>query len=495
MIRARRTPTVAILGAGAAGLVAGIRLKQAGIEGFRIFEKSHAVGGTWHDNTYPGAACDILSHLYSFSFELKPDWSRSYATQPEIRAYLEHCVDAYGLRPHLRLDTAIAEARWDDAACAWHLRTERGEEVVADVVVSALGMLNVPAHPSIPGLADFAGPCFHSARWDHGVDLSGKRVAAIGTGASAIQFVPAIAPIVGRLEVFQRSPAWILPKLDRPYSEAEQRRFARVPLAARLHRWKIYWTYERNTSFRIKDPGTAERTRFARSHLERKVRDPALRAALTPDYPIGCKRILVSNDFYEAIASEPVRLVTAPIERITEKTIVTSDGVEHEADVIVLGTGFKATEFLASVDFHGRKGRRLRDDWSDGAQAYLGMAVSGYPNLFAMYGPNTNQGGNSILFLLEAQAHYIARAVRGMARRWIASLEVRRSAMDRYNRSLEAALRGTVWEGSCGSYFKTATGRITTQLPHSSLWYWAKTRRPRWGDFEQRPLRADARAS
>lgn len=473
MAEKRRKLTVAIIGAGAGGIAMGVRLKRAGYD-FTIYEKSDGVGGTWRDNTYPGAACDVPSHLYSFSFELNPWWSRTYATQPEILAYLERCTDQYGVRAHLRTGIAVTEARWDEGPQRWQLTTATGESFTADVVVSALGMLNVPMVPSIPGAGRFEGRSFHSSRWDHTKSLAGERVASIGTGASAIQYVPAIAPEVTHLTVFQRSPVWIAPRLDHPYTPSEQRRFARIPGAARIHRWQIWWTYER-ANFRADSEQTVTQTAFARSYLERKVADPELRARLTPDYPVGCKRPLMSREWLPALTRPNVRLVSEPVTEITEQGIRTADGEEHSVDTIIFGTGFRANEYLTAVDFYGRDGRRIRDDWSDGAEAYLGVTVAGYPNLFLLYGPNTN-GVNSIIFIHEAQANYIMSALRTMTRRRIGSIEVRRRVMDRYNRRIQAAMAGTVWTAGCRNYFRTPGGKVVTQLPYSGGRYWARTR-------------------
>lgn len=475
---------VAVLGAGPGGLAMAIRLKQAGIDDFVVFEKSDGVGGTWRDNTYPGAACDVPAHLYSFSFELNPHWSRVYADQQEILEYLEHCTDTYGIRPHVRCNTGIAEVRWHDDEARWYLHTEAGATHTADIVVSALGMLNVPAYPDLEGLDEFAGTLFHSARWRHDHDLTGRRVAAIGTGASAIQFVPAVAEVAEHVTVFQRSAAWILPRRDRAFTEDEQRRFAQKPWLLRWNRWKLYWGYERATPFK---PGKTvdALTAFAHSYRERKIEDPELRARLTPDYPLGCKRVLVSSDFYPAMTRDDVELVTDPIERVTRDGLVTASGRHHEVDTIVLGTGFRATDFLCSVEVYGRGGRRLHDDWQGGAHAYLGMAVPGYPNFFMLYGPNTNQGGNSIIFLLEAQVSYILRLVRAMRRRRIDAVDIRPRVMQRYNRQLRKALDETVWSHGCRSYFKTEDGHIVTQLPYRSFWYWLRTRRLKWRAYRR----------
>lgn len=472
----------------------GAKLREAGIDSFTIYERSDGVGGTWHDNTYPGAQCDVPSHFYSFSFALNPDWSMTYADQPEIRAYLDACTDRLGLRPHLRSGSAVRELRWDDDAMVWRLHlddgTPDGDDVSADVVVSALGMLNVPAYPDIAGLDEFAGPVFHSARWDHDVDLAGRRVAVIGTGASAIQFVPEIAPVVDRLHVFQRSAPWIMPKMLRPYTDRERRRFRHVPLAARRERWKHFWQFERNTSVHTADEATAQRTRWATKFLAHAVPDEELRARLTPDYPIGCKRLLLSNDYFPALSLPQVELVTDGIDRVTPTGVVTSDGHERDVDVIILGTGFRASDHLSGIDVYGRGGRSLHEDWSDGASAYLGIAVGGFPNFFILYGPNTNQGGNSIIFVLEAQVHHVMGAIRRITRRR-RPLEVRRIVQERDARRVQRDMAGTLWLSGCSNYFTDRNGRVTTQYPHSALHYWARVRLLRPGAY--RLLRRDGR--
>jgi cation diffusion facilitator CzcD-associated flavoprotein CzcO len=335
-------------------------------------------------------------------------------------------------------------------------------------------MLNVPAVPDIPGADRFGGRMFHSSRWDHTTSFAGQRVASIGTGASAIQYVPAIAPVVSQLTVFQRTPIWITPRIDRAFSPEEQRRFARLPLAARRHRWQIWWSYQRAEFGATSDSVTAQ-TELARSYLARRVSDPELRAKLTPDYPVGCKRPLISREWFPALTRSNVRLVTEPITSITEHGVRTADGEEHAVDTIVLGTGFRANEYLSTIEVYGREGRRLQEEWREGAEAYLGLSVSGYPNLFLLYGPNTN-GVNSIIFMHEAQVHYIMRALRSMTRWRIGVLDVRRRVMGRYNARLQNAMTGTVWLAGCRNYFQAPNGKVVTQLPYSAGAYWARTR-------------------
>ena len=490
---AAATLDVAVLGAGFGGLAAAIGLVKAGNRDFAVLDAADGVGGTWRANTYPGAACDVMSHLYSLRSTPKKDWSRTYATQPEILAYLDGVADRWGLRQHLRPRTRVVTAAWQEGQQCWQLTCADGSVLRARVVICALGLLSRPAVPDLAGLTDFTGPVCHTAAWDLPDEaIAGHHVAVVGTGASSVQVVPALARVAASVTVLQRSPAWVLPKLDRPHSPEELRRFTRLPMAARVHRWRTYWRYERSTTFRTGEPKAGQLTALALSYLERKIPDPELRAALTPDYPLGCKRILVSTAFYKALALPHVRLVTAPIETFTATGIRTADGSEHRVDAVVLATGFTASEHLAGLEVTGRGGRRLHEDWREGAYAHLGITVDGYPNLFLMYGPGTNQGGNSIVFLLECQARYIVTLLLRARRRGVDTLEVRARVVRRYDRRHQRALAGTVWAtGGCSSYFRNAAGTITTQLPHTSLWYWSRTRWPRWGAF--RATKAGAR--
>ncbi|HEX3706401.1 MAG TPA: NAD(P)/FAD-dependent oxidoreductase [Mycobacteriales bacterium] len=484
-----RVPTVAILGAGAGGLAMGIALKRAGFD-FTIYEKSDGVGGTWRDNTYPGAACDVPSHLYSFSFAPNPDWTRTFATQPEILAYLERCADEFGLRPHIRTGTSIRSAVWDDDAQQWNLTAAGGEAFAAHALVSGLGMLNVPVIPAIPGRDTFRGRSFHSSQWDHSRPLAGERVASIGTGASAIQYVPEIAKDVAHLDVFQRSPIWVSPRFDNEYTEEQRQRFARSRLAAKRHRWAIFRTYQR-ASFDTSHPFTQAQTAFAQSYLERKITEPGLRTLLTPDYPVGCKRPLTSRTWLPTLTRPNVSLVTSPITEITPSGVRTADGETHEVDTIIFGTGFRANEYLTTVEITGRDRQLLRDAWADGAEAYLGTTVSGFPNFFTLYGPNTN-GVNSILFIHEAQAHLVVRALR-MMRRWrIGAIDVRPDVMHRYNDKVQAAMDGKVWSAGCSNYFAIASGKNVTQLPYSAGEYWLRTRILGWWRYRRTRVRRDA---
>ena len=483
-----RTPRVAILGTGFSGLGMAIALRQAGVETFTVFEKGHGVGGTWRDNTYPGAACDVPSHLYSFSFEPRPDWSRAFSPQPEILAYLEHCAGAYGVRPHIRFGAEVTALRFDDDTATWSVTTADGDEETFDVVVSGLGQLNRPAYPSVPGRESFAGTTFHSARWDHDHELAGERVAVIGNGASAVQFIPQIQPLVDRLTVFQRSANWVMPKPDYAFPDWAKALFADHPAVERLLRHRIYWGFEAHWLwFKENSRSGAFVEQLARRALAQAVPDPELRAVLTPDYPLGCKRVLISNDFYPAVQQPNVDIVTDRIERIVPDGVVTADGTVHEVDTIIYGTGFDTTHFLAPLEVTGRGGRSLAADWADGAEAHLGVTVAGYPNLFLLYGPNTNLGHNSIVFMIECQVRLIMGYLREAARAGMATVEVRSEAQSAFNRDVQDAARTTVWADRCTSWYKTDGGKITNNWTRSTLSYWWRTRRPSLADVELSP--------
>ncbi|WP_433240865.1 flavin-containing monooxygenase [Streptosporangium sp. CA-135522] len=474
------SPTIAIIGAGFAGLCMAIRLEQAGIRSYTVFEKGPGVGGTWRDNTYPGAGCDIPSHLYSFSFERYASWTRRYPGQPEILGYLEMCADKYGLRPRIRLNTEVTAAVFDESLGRWRVRTAAGEESF-DVVVSAVGQLNRPRLPSIPGMSSFAGAAFHSARWDHSHDLTGRRVAVIGTGSSAAQLIPRVAEVAAHVDVFQRTPNWVIPKPDAVFGEAARTAFHRVPFLQRGYREWVY-RYAEAALYRALAGGwsTGLLRRRALEHLHQQIRDPRLRAELTPDYPIGCRRIIIDSGFYPALARPDVDVVTEPIIRITPAGVETAAGL-READVIVYATGFQSTDFLAPIDVTGRRGRRLGEAWKGGAEAYLGIAVPHFPNLFLLYGPNTNLGHNSIVFMIECQVGYIMGCLPHLARR--GPMEVRPEAMEVWRRSLDQAMETMVWEAGCTSWYKTATGRVTNNWPAPTTVYRRITRAPRPAAF------------
>jgi cation diffusion facilitator CzcD-associated flavoprotein CzcO len=469
---------VLVVGTGFAGLGMAIRLKQAGIDDFVVLEQAGDVGGTWRDNTYPGCACDVQSHLYSFSFEPWPRWTREFAPQEEILAYLRHCAETYGIRPHVRFGARVRKATWDEHAGAWTVETSDGATLRARVLVPGCGPLSKPQLPDIPGLASFAGETFHSARWDRSFELAGKTVAVVGTGASAIQIVPAIAPEVGRLLVYQRTPPWILPKPDGDIPAWKRALFAHVPAAQKLARQRIYWTRELFALGFVVEPRVMKLAeRLGRRYLARKVADPALRAKLTPSYAMGCKRVLPSNDYLPALQRSNVELVTGGIAQVRARSIVSKDGTERPVDAIVLATGFEAAEQVAPFEVRGRDGRELGEVWRGGAEAYLGTSVAGFPNLFLLVGPNTGLGHSSMVFMIESQIAYVLDAVKKMrVRRWKA-VALRPAAQARYNARLQERLAGTVWASGCMSWYLTRTGKNTTLWPGFTFEFRRRTRR------------------
>ena len=468
--------TVAIVGTGFAGIAMGLRLLEAGRRDFVILERADGIGGTWRDNHYPGAACDVPSHLYSLASEPNPEWSRAYASQEEILAYLERCVRQRGLTPHVRLRSGVAAAAYDEQAAHWRLTLDDGRTLLAQHLVAGCGGLSRPSVPGLPGLARFRGATFHSARWDHRVPLDGRRVAVVGTGASAIQIVPALAPRVQSLAVYQRTPPWILPKDDRAFTALERAVFRRAPAVQRLARALVYARLERRALAFIGYPRLmALGERWARAHLRRSVPDPALRAKLTPRYTMGCKRVLLSNDYYPAVSQPHVEVVTSPITSVTEDGIASEDGV-RPFDAIVLATGFQAAEAGPPFPVRGRGGVSLEDTWRDGPEAYLGTTVHGFPNLYFIVGPNTGLGNNSMVFMIESQVAYIHSALEYLERRGLAACEVQASAQASFNDELARRFPGTVWASGCSSWYQTRTGRNTTLWPGTTLEFRYRTR-------------------
>jgi cation diffusion facilitator CzcD-associated flavoprotein CzcO/acetyl esterase/lipase len=480
----QHSPSVAIIGAGFGGIGLAITLKKMGIDALTIFEKAEGVGGVWRHNTYPGAACDVPSHLYSFSFEPNPDWSRRYSPQPEILDYLEGCVDRYGLRRNLRTRTEVARAEFDDESAKWRIETTDGETIEADVLVSACGQLSRPAISRIPGADRFKGPIFHTAEWDHDVEIEGKRVAVIGTGASTIQVVPAIAERVAQLDVYQRSAPYVIPKKDRPYKPWEKRLFRWFPPLRRLTRFTQWFFFEVFIAAfnQFRAVGRVG-VRMFESNLEDQVSDPELKRALTPDHVLGCKRVLISPDYYATLERPNVELVTQGVRELTKRGVVAEDGTERPADVIVLSTGFESTRFLAPMEIRGRGGRDLNEVWRKGANAYLGMTVAGFPNLFVMYGPNTNLGSGSIIFQLESQMAYIADAVERL-RRTGGLLSVRPEVQQSFDSEMQSRLSTSVWQTGCNNWYLDEHGRNTNNWPGFTLEYRRRTRRLDPSDYE-----------
>ncbi|MFL6629651.1 MAG: flavin-containing monooxygenase [Vitreoscilla sp.] len=464
-----------IIGAGFGGLAMAIALRRAGEHDVLLLEKGRDVGGVWRENTYPGAACDIPSHLYSFSFEPNPGWTRAYSPQPEILDYLRHCADKYGVRGKIRFGCEVTSATFDESTSLWRVEwVGPGQAHVghARALVSAVGLLTRPVIPSLPGLASFAGPVFHSARWDHGADLRGKRVAVIGTGASAIQFVPELARTASRLAVFQRTPPWILPRGDHAYSAAQRRRFARWPGLMAAHRAWLYVKHDARAVGFTRLPWLMDLLGAApaRALLRKQVSDPALRERLTPRYTIGCKRVLISDDWLPTFARPGVELVTDAIEAVTPAGVRVAGGREVEADAIVLGTGFAAHAFLAPMTIRGRGGRTLDEAWADGAKAWLGISVPGFPNFFMLYGPNTNLGHSSIVFMLECQVEHVMRCLRRLRAARGTAIEVGATPFERYNARLQKRIQGTVFTG-CSNWYVDASGRHTVNWPGFTTGY------------------------
>lgn len=485
---------VAILGAGFGGLCMAIKLREAGNDNFVILEKGSDVGGTWYFNSYPGAACDVQSHMYSFSFAGKADWSKRYAPQPEIRQYILDTTEKFGIRPFVRFNQVVSEARYDEATARWTVRTQSGDTIIARHFVMATGPLHVPAIPKIPGLESFKGKVFHSAQWDHDYDLRGKNVVSIGTGGSAIQYVPEIAPDVKQLYVFQRTPAWVIPRDERGYLGIEKSLFARFPLLRKLHRARLYWTNE-SRLWPILNPAIAQTLQnLAKLFIRYQVKDPALAKKLTPDYTIGCKRILISNKYYPTFNRDNVELVTDGIQEVRENSIVTRDGVERPADCIILGTGFVVDPrvYLRGFPLTGAQGHELLNDWKQLSQGYYGSQVAGYPNFFQLVGPNTGLGHNSIIFMIEAQVHYILECMKLMKEKGADSIEVRQDVQDRFNAKVQEGFKGTVWTTGCSSWYQSAEGGNFALWPYSTWKFWLETRRISASDYVLRKAEAVA---
>jgi cation diffusion facilitator CzcD-associated flavoprotein CzcO len=456
---------IAIVGAGFSGLGAAIRLKQSGIEDFVVLERGEDIGGTWNFNTYPGCQCDIPSHLYSFSFAPNPNWSRTYSKQPEIWEYLRRTASEHGIDPHVRLRVTVMDASWDEEAQLWRIQTSDGD-LTAEVLVAGAGPLSEPKLPQIPGLQSFQGAMFHSACWEHEHSLKDERVAVIGTGASSIQFVPHIQREARKLHLFQRTPPWIVRHSDRRTSRAERWLYRHFPPAQRLVRTAIYWSRELVVPWLMHPRAGSLPERVSRRHLHKQVSDPALRARLEPNYRIGCKRILISNDYYPALTQPNVELVSEGIKEIRPHSILTNDGVERAVDAIVLGTGFHVTDMPMAQWIHGRARRKLADVWHTSAEAYLGATVAGFPNLFLLVGPNTGLGHNSLVFMIEAQLEYLMQCLHFSERSGMDVWEVRESVQRAFNERIQRQLQGSVWtSGGCASWYLDASGRNTTIWP------------------------------
>jgi cation diffusion facilitator CzcD-associated flavoprotein CzcO len=486
---------VVIVGAGFGGIGMAVALRRAGIEDFLVVDRAASLGGTWRDNTYPGLACDVPSNLYSFSF--RPGrWSRRFPQQQEILAYLHDVAAEHRLGPRLRFGAGVAAAEFDESAAAWNLTMEDGSTIRASAVVSAVGQLGRPALPDIPGRDEFAGPSWHSARWRHDVDVTGQRIAVLGTGASAIQFVPEIAKSAAHVDIYQRTPPYVLPKADRPYRETEKLLFDRLPVLRKADRLRIFLYGELLTSGFVLSPKLlAGPMAMWRRQLDAHITDPQLRAKCIPDYVMGCKRVLFSNDWYPTLARPDVKLITDQVQRIAPDGVVTEDGTLRPADMLICGTGFQTLDFLAPMSVTGPGGRRLDQQWHDGAEAYLGITVSGFPNFFLLYGPNTNLGGNSIIYMLEGQIRYVLGALRALQSEGLDWIDVRPEVQSAFNAWVGRASKTSVWESGCHSWYTTASGRNTNNWPDHTFLYRHRIRHFDLGSYRAMPKGAADRVS
>lgn len=477
---------VAILGAGFGGLCMAIKLREAGNDNFVILEKGSDVGGTWYFNSYPGAACDVQSHMYSFSFAGKSDWTKRYAPQHEIHQYILDTTEKFGIRPFVRFNQEVCGAHFDETTARWTVNTRSGDTVICKHFVLASGPLHVPSIPKIRGLENFKGKVFHSAEWDHKYDLTGKNVVSIGTGGSAIQYVPEIAPQVKQLYVFQRTPAWVIPRDERGYLGIEKSLFARLPALRKLHRARLYWTNE-SRLWPILNPAIAKSLqKLAQLFIRVQVKDKEIAKKLTPDYTIGCKRILISNKYFPTFNRPNVELVTDSIQELREHSIVTKDGVERPVDCIILGTGFVVDPrvYMKNFPVEGRDGHVLNEDWKNLAQSYLGTTTTGYPNMYQLVGPNVGLGHNSIIFMIEAQVDYIMSCLKILKDKGADYIDVKKDAQDRFNVKVQDGFKNTVWTTGCSSWYQSAEGGNFALWPFSTWRFWLETRKVHTGDYE-----------
>lgn len=476
---------IAIVGSGFSGICMGIQLKKAGITDFMIFERATEVGGTWRDNTYPGVACDVSSHMYSFSFEPNPNWSRMFSPQKEILQYLKNCVEKYELAPFIKYNVSVSGGDFDEKKSEWIIQTSSGDTITAKTFVNGMGPLNRAVIPHLDGIETYTGKTFHSSDWDHSYDMTGKRVAVIGTGASAIQIVPNIVDKVKELYLFQRTAPWILPKPDRKMRGFERAMFRALPFTQKIYRYAIYWVLEATAIGLVVNPKwTKLLENVSRRHLKKSVKDPVLREKLTPKYKLGCKRILISNDYYKALTLPKSHVVTNGIERVQGNAIITKDGKRFETDAIVFGTGFNAAEFPKDFVVKGLNGKLLADEWKHGPEAYLGTTVKHFPNLFFIIGPNTGLGHNSMIFMIESQVNHIVQCIINLRENGYRYMDVKEEQQENYNLEIQKKLEHTVWNSGCVSWYQTSEGKNTSLWPGFTFQYWKRMKKLKKEDFK-----------
>lgn len=464
---------VLIVGAGFAGICMAIKLKEQGKRSFVVLERAERVGGTWRDNSYPGAACDVPSFVYSYSFDQNPEWSRMFSPQAEILNYIKGCVSKHQLEGDIELNSSVNKAVFNKEEGLWHVYTQKGDHYTAKAVLGATGPLNKAQFPDLPGMNSFKGAKFHTSHWDHSYDYKGKKVAVVGTGASAIQVVPSIAADVEHLTLLQRTPAWVTPRPDREVKEWEHKMFKALPFTQNIARTLVYWQLEVRAFAFTKYPGILDRIgKLVLRHMYKSIKDPELRKKLTPNYTMGCKRVLVSNDYYPALARPNVEVLTGGLKAVTETGIVNADGTERDVDAIIFATGFQASEHNAPFEIRGLDNRDLREEWAPGGEAYLGTTVSGFPNLFIFVGPNTGLGHNSIIHIIESQATYVLAAIDLLFKKKAKYLNVKEQVQNKYNEKIQKELGRTVWNvGGCQSWYLNANGKNTTLWPGFTVGY------------------------
>ncbi len=482
--KASKDFSVIITGTGFSGISVGIQLKKAGFHNFKILEKAPEVGGTWRDNTYPGAACDVKSNLYSFSFEPNPNWSREYSAQPEILSYIKHCVKKYNLEEHIVYNWEVKTSIYHEDTATWEIINTKKEQLFCNVVVFGNGPLHIPSLPNIPGIHDFQGAIFHSARWNHDYDLKGKNVCVIGTGASAIQFVPEIQPKVKQLYLMQRTAPWVLPKPDSEFTPTQHTLFEKLPIIQQLNRDFIYYLNEAQVlGFMYEERILKLGERIGLRHLKKYIKDETLRKKLTPTYRLGCKRVLLSNNYYPALAQSNVDVVTEGIEKFTETTVVSKDGKQRAIDAIILGTGFHVADSFQYFDVHGRGGIQMKDAFMNGPEAYYGASIHHFPNMFMMLGPNTGLGHNSMIYMIESQTNFVIDGIQKMIAQDLRSVEVKKEVQDDFNISIQQKLKNTIWDSGCKSWYISENGKNHTVWPGFTTEFRRRTKTINLNDF------------